>query len=600
MNVKRSYQGRKIISVVVTVLFTVFGFAPYCPAQMDVSAASAGITAVVEETVKEPLPQAGNVTVNFKDVDIKTVLHYLSEVSGVDIVPSPGVDASVTMRLRDKPWEVALDIVTRNYGYVYSSDEERGIIRVMPKSQLRDEEPITEVIPLNHMIREIELTRQEESEEIIVQATQESILQLMMAINSILNVQKGERATYISGANAVVVTAIPARISEVKAMVAKIDKKSAQIILDAKVIEVRLDDDERFGVDWNAVITAAGASRAVTFPFMNDGLLKGLPGLMQRQFFPTADTPGGGSQFPSYDTATTLIDPMNPNYGDSPLFTYGTLDFSTFTATLRMIEQRSDTQVLSSPRITTLNNQKASIKVVEKIMLQKTQETTQTAGIVTVEFEKESEAREVGIKLTVIPHVNEDGDISVNLLPEVSNRDAATGGFQVVEVTGTNQSAISLTFNSREANTIVRVQDGETIFIGGLIRENIVNIDNRFPILGDILGGIPVLGNMFKYEAERVEKTEIVFFITVHLVKDGLHSIKIMDTEPQYDEYIRKSGSKSPADSEKEAPRLKTGKLQTRQEQVEVPVQPMNAEEKKTYKPFLDFRKKTDKLSSQQ
>jgi MSHA biogenesis protein MshL len=598
MNIKRSSQGIKIISVAVTVLFTVFGLAPYCPAQMDVSAAATGAGTVAEEAVKEPLPQAGNVTVNFKDVDIKTVLHYLSEVSGVDIVPSPGVDASVTMRLRDKPWEVALDIVTRNYGYVYSSDEERGIIRVMPKSQLRDEEPITEVIPLNHMIREIELTREGESEEVVVQATQESILQLMMAINSILNVQKGERATYISGANAVVVTAIPARISEVKGMVAKIDKKSAQIVLDAKVIEVRLDDDERFGVDWNAIISAAGAARPITFPFTNQGDLLGPASAAWKQFFPRADGPAGGPQFPFYDTAT-LVNPMTLVPTDAALFTYGTLDFSTFSATLRMIEQRSDTQVLSSPRITTLNNQKATIKVVEKIMLQKTQETTQTAGIVTVEFEKESEAREVGIKLTVIPHVNEDGDISVNLLPEVSNRDQTTGGFDVIPV-GPNLNAIALTFNSREANTIVRVRDGETIFIGGLIRENIVKTDNRFPILGDLLGGIPVLGNVFKYESEVVEKTEIVFFVTVYLVKDAFQSIEASRTIPQYDKYIKKSGTESSGESAEKAPQLKTGTFKTKQERVEVTVEPLSAEEKKTYKPFLDFRKKTDTLSSQQ
>ncbi len=187
-------------------------------AQVNIASTGTGVAEpnVVPEPIKQPLPKEGNVTVNFKDVDIKTVLHYLSEVSGVDIIPSPGVDAKVTMRLRDKPWEVALDIVARNYGYVYSREE--GIIRVLPKGQLHTEEPITEVIALNNLTREIELTKQDagDGENVIVEEKEESIQQLMTAINSIIDTGKGERATYISSVNAIVVTAIPARISEIK------------------------------------------------------------------------------------------------------------------------------------------------------------------------------------------------------------------------------------------------------------------------------------------------------------------------------------------------------------------------------------------------
>ncbi len=584
--------ARKTLTVIVAVIFAFFSVCVDCLAQMDMGAEAA------VATVKQALPATGNVTVNFKDVDIKTVLHYLSEVSGVDIVPSPGVDASITMRLRDKPWEVALDIVTRNYGYVYSSDDERGIIRVMPKSQLRDEEPITEVIPLNHMIREIELSKEEEGEEVIVQAKQESILQLLMAINSILDIKKGERASYISGANSIVVTAIPARITEVKNMVTKIDKKSPQVILDCKVIEITLTDDERFGIDWNAVITAAGAARPTTFPFSASGAIPWMSSYAQNKFYPDADRDGGGTKFPYYDTGT-LVNPMTVVPSDSALFTYGTLDFSQFTATLSLIEDRTDTEVLSAPRITTLNNQKATIKVVEKIMLQKTQETTQTAGIVTVEFEKESEAREVGVILTVIPHVNEEGDISVNLLPEVSNRQGT--GFETIPVGGTN-NAIALTFNSREANTIVRVRDGETIFLGGLIRENSTIRENKLPILGDLFGDIPIIGNTFKYDQETLEKTEVVFFITVHIVKDGIDSIKDSRTETYYNKFIVKGESAGPGGEMPKGDKhiLQKEELKETTKTVEVYVDPVAEEPKKEYKPFLDFRNKADGLSNKQ
>ncbi|MFH1665929.1 MAG: hypothetical protein ABIA77_07285 [Candidatus Omnitrophota bacterium] len=563
----------------------------------DLPAQMAGMASVGGSGIKPPVEEAdgglttsGNVTVNFKGVEIKTVLHYLSEVSGVDIIPSPGVDAMVTMRLRNKPWQVALDIVTRNYGFVYS--QEGDIIRVIPKGQLSAEEPITEVLRLNNIIREIELTKTEKSEEIAVQEKEESISQLMSAINSLLDTKRGEKATFVASVNSIVVTAIPGRIGEVKKMLGLLDRKTPQVILDVKVIEITLNKDERFGVNWNAIITAAGAKRPTTFPFQTDGTLQLLPSAEQQKYYASSTALGGDPDFPFIVNGT--INALGTIPAVTDLFTFGSLDFSTFTATLSLLKNRGDTEVISSPRITTLNNQKAHIKVVDKIMLQKTQETTQTAGIITVEFEKESDAREVGVILTVIPHVNENNEISVNLLPEVSTN----SGFNLLSV-GTAQTAtISLTFSSREANTIVRVNDGETIFLGGLIRKNVTKTDNKLPILGDLFGGIPGIGGLFRYEAELVVRTELVFFVTVHLVKDGKDSIRTTRSMPAYLKYCQpeeapEEGTGTGTGTEGPGAVIMTGKLSGKTEQVEVPVKLSDPSAgKKRGKPFLDFRKK--------
>lgn len=275
------------------------------------------------------------------------------------------------------------------------------------------------------------------------------------------------------------------------------------------------------------------------------------------------------------------------------IFAYGSLDFSSFTATLSLLDQRGDTEILSAPRITTLDNQKATIKVIDKIMLQKSVETTDTATLVTVEFESEKEAREVGIKLTVIPHVNDNGEITVNLLPEVSTDQ----GFNVLNV-GALQNTIALTFSSREANTIVRVRDGETVFLGGLIRKNVAKTDNKVPILGDLFGGIPVLGNVFRYEADNTTRTEIVFFVTVHLAEDGVDSIYKTSTEEEYNRYIsprtRKNAPPITGNYENmvSTPVIMQGKFDVVENKVEVPVFVQPVQEKKKKKAFLDFRKK--------
>jgi type II secretory pathway component GspD/PulD (secretin) len=230
------------------------------------------------------------------------------------------------------------------------------------------------------------------------------------------------------------------------------------------------------------------------------------------------------------------------------MFTYGTLDFSQFSAVLRMINDRTDTNILSTPRITTLNNQRATIKVVQKVMLQQTQASTQTANTVTVEFEDDADAREIGVKLTVIPHVNEGGDITVNLVPEVSSNLS----FQNLQVgaAGTD-TAIAMTYDTRESNTQVRVKDGETIFIGGLIQDQKVNNVSKIPVLGDLFGDIPYVGKLVKYEGDDVDKTEIVFFVTVHLVQDGQESISKSRTADHYDDYQLDYGTDAKNSGEK-------------------------------------------------
>lgn len=588
--------GSKGIIRVLTAFFLVFSLFDGTHAFAQVSE-TAGAQAQVSQPVSQPakpvvLPSPGSITVDFKDVEINTVLHYLSEVSGVDIIPAPGVSGKVTMRLRDKPWETALDIVTRNYGYVYSREDH--IIRVMPRGQLAAEETVTEVIKLSHLTRETELTKSssDSSDEVGVSQTEISVAQLMKAIGDLLDTKRGEGVTFIPSVNSLVVTAIPSKMSEIKKVIAGVDQKPPQIVLDAKVVEITLDKDERFGIDWNTVITASGARRPITFPFTADGLLPFMPGDTQRDFYPQYGAEGSdqNQRFPRMN-ATIFQSPTEAQTANS-VYSFGTLDFSTFSATLQLLNDRGDTEILSSPRITTLNNQKATIKVIDKIMLQKSVETTQTATLVTVEFESESDAREVGVKLAVIPHVNEEGEISVNLLPEVSS----DLEFSVIPVGGAD-SSVALTYSSREANTIVRVKDGETIFLGGLIRKNATTTDNKVPVLGDIFGNVPGIGHIFKYEAEDITRTEIVFFVTVHIVRDGKDSVEFSQSQGAYDAYVKKEGRDKFGDKMKDGPGaslpfVKKGELSIKEKtEIVGSVSKAPAEEKKK-RSFWDFRDK--------
>jgi type IV pilus secretin PilQ/predicted competence protein len=530
------------------------------------------------------LPETGNVTVNFKNVDIRTVLNYLSEVSGIDIVPSPEVSGDVTMRLRNKPWEVALDVVTRNRGYVYSRDDDAGIIRVLPKSKLQDEEPVSEVIFLNYISPgQVSLGERENSKYSTISDNTEIKGEAKGLIEVIEKILVGnESVTYIADTNSLVVTAVPARIQVIKRLVERLDKKTPQVMLEAKVIEVTLDRDDQFGIDWNMVISAAGARRPTTLPFTNQGVFPFLPG-GQRDYYPSKVSYDNNANFPLIDAAS-LVDPTAAATAGA-VFAYGTLDFSQFTAILRMIDNRDDVTILSSPRVTTLNNQRATIKVVNNIYLQTRQESTESARTITVEFE--DEPRETGVILNVIPHVNDRNEITVDLRPEVST----IPQFQELEVSNA-QNTVAMSFNSREAETQVMVPDGGTIFIGGLINERVDKQEHKVPVLGDLFGWIPVVGNALRYEQDNVAKTEIVFFITVHLLDGARDSLNKFDIKRTYDKYYPAGNGGS--DGSAGQPVLQKGLLKSEKKTVEVPLSSGPAEKEEERKPFLDFRDKKE------
>ncbi|MBL7155946.1 MAG: secretin and TonB N-terminal domain-containing protein, partial [Candidatus Omnitrophica bacterium] len=196
------------------------------------------VAAIGEEKVSYVKP--GYVTVNFKDADIIAVLNYLAEVSGVDIVPSPDVAGTVTLKLTDKPWEVALDIIVKNYGYAY--EREGDIIRVVTLDSLQKEELVTEVIHLNY-------TSAEETQE---------------AIKDMLT-ERG-KITYDSRINALLVTDLPTNTYRVKQVVERLDRKTPQVMIEARIYETLLEKDEKMGIDWSIKIAIAGASRPTTMP----------------------------------------------------------------------------------------------------------------------------------------------------------------------------------------------------------------------------------------------------------------------------------------------------------------------------------------------
>jgi type IV pilus assembly protein PilQ len=448
-----------------------------------------------EET---PAVQAGNVTVNFKGADIRTVLAYIAEVSGVDIVPAPDVKGIVDLKLTNKPWKVALDIILRNYGYSY--EREGDIIRVVTLDKLKQEEPTSQIFNLNYS----------------------KCKDVSEAIKNILS-EKG-KVTSDERTNTIVVTDIPTNIYKIKQVVERLDKRTQQVLIEARIIETVLDDTEKLGIDWSTKFTISGAKRPITFPFdsmkvpfgKNQDLKEFFPPVYSAAAQTSATTASGSST-----TTTTTNESDFPASGDAyPIFPFpfaqttdfqfGTLDFSEFKAVLELLKQRANTDIVSNPRIATLNNSQAVINVGQTLNMP-TYERNSTTGKMEITGYT---AKDLGILLQVTPHINDNGEIVVDLLPTISDLlrydtlDRASG-------------VVAPVFSQRIAKTQVMIKDGDTIFIGGLIKENDVDTKKKLPFLGDLFGDIPYVGLLVTKKETVKQKTELIFFITVNVMVSG-------------------------------------------------------------------------------
>lgn len=456
--------------------------------------------ATAEKSSDVPATEAGNITVNFKGAEIRTVLAYIAEVSGVDIVPAPDVKGIVDLKLTNKPWKTALDIILRNYGFAY--EREGDIIRVVTIDKLKQEELSTQVFSLNYG----------------------KAKDIVKGVTDIVS-ERG-KVMYDERTNTVLVTDIPTKLYKIGQVVERLDKQTPQVQIEAMIIETALTDDEKMGIDWNVKFMASGAKRPTTLPFeqfktpfqSKDGegtqyfpqVQTGSPQVVTvanvgTQAVPLADFPTAAGAFPEAFPFAT-----------KDMFTFGTLDFTEFTAVLEMIKSRADTEVVSNPRIATLNNQDAVIHVGPTVHMPKFERNSLTGKMEITGYEilDKNMALKTGIDLKVTPHINDKNEIVVDLEPTLS--DDLT--FQKLDAAGSITAPI---VNERSAKTQIMVRDGDTIFIGGLIKEDDIKIDNKLPILGDLLSDVPGLGFLVSHKTTRKQKKELIFFITVNMIRDN-------------------------------------------------------------------------------
>ena len=415
----------------------------------------------VEAVTEQPATgQTSNlISLDFKEADLQQVLRIISLKSGVDIVASPDVAGVVTMKLTNVPWDQALDIILRTYGFTY--ERKGNIVRVMTTDALALEALSTEVFALGYA----------------------KAKDVPSIINEMLS-DRG-RVKFDERTNTIVVTDIPPVLFQIKMVIERIDQPEQQVLIETRIVETKLERDENLGIDWSdtASVTQTASSFGSSFPFVADGTY----GALGDRFFATPTT-------------------------KSNTITLGTLTGPALSATINALKQRTDTKIVSNPTLAVMNNQEAKIHIGEEFPVPTFSVDPSTGNTTISGFDSKT----LGTVLSVTPHVNPNREVLVDLQPQIiafsSNVTFSTGG----------SSSVSLPrFTSQTVKTQVRVDDGQTVAIGGLVKETDVKQVTRVPILGDlpIFGALFTQSHHFDGGTGPTLKQDLLIFLTVHLME---------------------------------------------------------------------------------
>ena len=296
-----------------------------------------------------------------------------------------------------------------------------------------------------------------------------------------------------AGTNALIITANTDQMQSIEAVIRRLDIRRAQVLVEAIIAEMELIDGQDLGIQWLfRSDNGAFGSNVVDGSNRAQGIAEGL--------FPPGDLPDDNGDFERGDLLSALAGTPGTTLG------WGQLDDALdFAVILNALKSESNANILSTPSLLTLDNQEAYITVGQEVPFV-TGSFTGTGGSNTPNNPFQTIQREnVGITLTVTPHVNEGDSVVLDIEQEVSS---LTGALSLL--------ASDIITNERKIQTKVLAGDGRTVVLGGLIRDDVQDATQKVPLLGDI----PWLGRLFRSDSISVTRSNLLIFIKPTIIRD--------------------------------------------------------------------------------
>jgi MSHA biogenesis protein MshL len=440
--------------------------------------------------------------------DVAAREFFMSLVSGSDanMIVHPKVSGTINVDLKNTTIDEVLKVVHNVYGYPYFKTG--SIYQVMPAGlQARTFQVnylnLTRTGSSQTRVSSGQITQSDSdsssesiSSSIDTKSTADFWSELQSAILGLIGDEDGRKVVIQPQASVVVVVAMADELRQVEEYLTMIHSNlQRQVVIEAKIIEVSLDDGYQTGINWAAMTSSSSGN----------GVVLGQSGGS------SSISDGSSSSSVSIDSLTGDISSSLDTSTFGGVFSMA-LNFGDFTSFIELLESQGDVQVLSSPRISTVNNQKAVIKVGsdEYFVTDVSSETssgtttTTTSDITLTPFFS-------GIALDVTPQIDESGQITLHVHPTISEVEDQTKEF---EVSGESQSLPLAYSTVRESDSVVHARSGQLVVIGGLMAESTTTSESGIPLLSDL----PLLGSLFKHTLAESSKSELVILLRLRVI----------------------------------------------------------------------------------
>lgn len=450
---------------------------------------------------KNPLkPKAANaytgkkISLDFQDIEVRRVLQLLADFTGINMVAADSVQGNITLRLKDVPWDQALDIILKTKNL----DKRRNgnVIWIAPVSELikAEEEEAkalaqsVKLAPIQTEYMQLSYAKVADIQKLITQTKSSNNSNSASDNNNSSETLLSSRGSVSADVrtNTLIVNDTAQHIDKIRKMVDLLDIPVKQVMVEARIVRASTEFSKEMGVKWG--ILSQGINQ-------NNDLLVG-----------GSDTTLWDLKTPSDDGKYTIQRPQNLNVDlgvtsqGASRIAFGLISLSDFMLDLELSALQADGygEVISTPKVLTADKQMAKVSSGTQIPYQSSQGGGANA-VSTTEF------IDATLSLDVTPSITPDGKVQMllNITSDTPGNPTPTG---------------QLTINKNQINTNVLVDNGETVVLGGIFEQETRNAQTKVPFLGDI----PYVGRLFRKDVKSDNKRELLIFVTPRIVNDSV------------------------------------------------------------------------------
>ena len=423
-------------------------------------------------------------SLNFQNVEVRAVLQVIADFTGLNIITSDTVTGNLTLRLKDVPWDQALDIILQTKGL--SQRKNGTVVWIAPSDELATKEKLElesklQILDLEPLSTETFRLRFQRAENFVKVLNDDK--------QRILSKRGG--AVIDARTNTLFIHDTPSKLDEVRRLIAQIDIPVKQVLIESRIVEATDSFSKNLGVR-----LGVNDSRGTGYPVSSGGS--------------TRLTTGGQIDVPAFQTGQvttpvpTLDQSLNVNLASGALggFRAGALSFVLFNSALgrflnlelSALQADGRGKIISNPRVVTSDQMEATIEQGTEIPFS----TVSQAGT-NVQFKKAT------LSLKVKPQITPDDNVIMDLRVNKDSRGADTVAGPAID--------------TKQITTQVLVENGGTVVIGGIYTEDERTTVTKIPLFGDL----PIIGPLFKNTQKRDDKTELLIFVTPRILKDTLN-----------------------------------------------------------------------------